>query len=204
MGAWGDIGVPLVIAGVGWIGSVVVFWKARQKEKAEREQAQADLALAREELAQTRRDSADARERWQEEADRIQLDRAAELCRGNEKEAAQGRAILEGMAAMGSTNPRVTELVDQMTQLELGRTVDEIATANAAGEDPVVVEVVVPSDVLGDSHPARVEIARGSAEDVAEEGGSGDEVPKDDQGDPPAGGGRPDGASDRPPAGPPE
>lgn len=176
VGALADVGVPLLTAGVGWAGSTVVFWKGRQKEKAERKQAQADLALAHEELAQSQRDSAAARERWQEEADRTQLDRAAELCRGNEKEAAQGRAILEGMAAMGSANPRVTELVDQMTKLELGRTVDEIATAKAAGEDPVVVEEVVSSDALSISDEVRVELMPGSTDDVGKEGGDGNEA----------------------------
>lgn len=175
--AWGDVGVPVLTAVVGWVGNTIVFWRGRQKEKADRKQAQADLKLAQEELAQAKREAADAKERWQEEGDRTQLDRAATLCRGNEKEATQGRAILEGMAAMGSTNPRVTELLDQMTQLELGRTVKEIATAKAAGEDPEVVQEAVPSDALSISDEVHVEITRGTAEHVGEEGGHGNEAP---------------------------
>jgi hypothetical protein len=64
-----------------------------------------------------------------------------------------------------------------LTQLELGRTVEEIATAKAAGDDPEVVEEVVSSDALGMSDEIRVGVTRGPVDDGGEEGGDGDEAP---------------------------
>jgi hypothetical protein len=191
---WTDIVWPAVGLVAGWVGNSIRYRGERKSQRAKLNHERRALKLERDKLGLASQDSADEKERWQEEADRVQLDKAAALCRGNEREAQQGRAILEGMAAMGSANPRVTELLDQMTKLELGRTVAEIAEAKAAGEDPEVVEVV-SSDTLGITDSVQVEVARGSVDDEGEAGGDGDEAAQEDQGDPPTGGGRPDSAS---------
>ena len=87
---------------------------------------------------------------------------------GNEKEAAQGQAILLGMVAMGNPNPRVRELLDRMTQLELGATVAQIEAAEEAGEEPEIVEEVLVSDVIGVTDEVTYELVR--REEAAEDG----------------------------------
>ncbi len=176
MELWAQIIIPALTAIGGWIGGA---WRLR----SERKQKKTELDQKDTELAQARRDAADAREQWQEEADRKQLDRAAALCRGDEKEAAQGQAILLGMVAMGNPNPRVRELLDRMTQLELGATVAQIEAAEEAGEEPEIVEEVVVSDVIGATDEVTYELVRRE-----EAGEDGDEA--QDQGDAPAGGRR--------------
>ena len=161
MDLWAQIIIPALAAIGGWIGGA---WRLR----SERKQKKTELDQKDTELAQARRDAVDAKEQWQEEADRKQLDRAAELCRGNEKEAAQGRAILLGMVAMGNPNPRVRELLDRMTQLELGATVAQIEAAEEAGEEPEIVEEVLVSDVIGVTDEVTYELVR--REEAAEDG----------------------------------
>jgi hypothetical protein len=158
---WAQIIIPALTAIGGWIGGA---WRLR----SERKQKKTELDQKDTELAQARRDAVDAKEQWQEEADRKQLDRAAELCRGNEKEAAQGQAILLGMVAMGNPNPRVRELLDRMTQLELGATVAQIEAAEEAGEEPEIVEEVLVSDVIGVTDEVTYEMVR--REEAAEDG----------------------------------
>jgi hypothetical protein len=158
---WAQIIIPALTAIGGWIGGA---WRLR----SERKQKKTELDQKDTELAQARRDAVDAKEQWQEEADRKQLDRAAELCRGNEKEAAQGQAILLGMVAMGNPNPRVRELLDRMTQLELGATVAQIEAAEEAGEEPEIVEEVLVSDVIGVTDEVTCEMVR--REEAAEDG----------------------------------
>lgn len=187
-----DLGVPVGTAVIGWFGNTIKYRHTRKVELAA-------VKHKEDELGQAQLDSSDAKERWQEESDREQLDLAAALCRGNGKERAHGRGYLLGLAAIGNDNPRIVELLDQMTQLEFGQTVADIRTAKAAGEDlPEVIEevVVLDSPAITDGVEARLEVGEAEAEtdDQRKEASDGDDQAPGDQGDPESGGG-----SSRPP-----
>jgi len=131
---WAQIVIPLVALAGGWFGN---SWRYR-RERLDR------LAELRQAVSET--------ERRRERDDRDWLEKAAELCRSDDPQARQqGRGFLVGLAAMGETSPRVAELLDQVTQLEIGHTVAEIREAKEHGISTVdIVEEVVVSDDSSD------------------------------------------------------
>jgi hypothetical protein len=140
---WAQIVIPLITLAGGWFGN---SWRYRR----ERLDKLTDLRQKAEELHEDRcRWEMDLESR-REERDRELIEKAAALCRSEDAQERQhGQAFLVGLAAMGSENPRVAEVLDQLTQLELGQTVEDIRQAKAEGASTIeIVEEVVVSDVI--------------------------------------------------------
>ena len=135
MDLWAQIVIPLVALAGGWFGN---GWRYR-RERLDK-------------LAQLRQMETET-ERRRERDDRDWIEKAADLCRSDDPQDRQhGRGFLVGLAAMGESSPRVVELLDQVTQLELGHTVAEIRRAKEHGISTVdIVEEVVVSDGLIDA-----------------------------------------------------
>jgi hypothetical protein len=157
---WAQIVIPLVTLLGGWFGN---SWKYRH----DRQLQLVELRQQSEELDETRREARAEIEQYREQDDRAWIDKAAELCRSESpQDREHGRGFLLGLAAMGNTNPRVVELLDQVTQLELGQTVEEIREAKR--EEGVTVEVVeevlVSADELDGSEDGGEEVNGGPVE----------------------------------------
>jgi len=166
---WAQIVIPLVALAGGWFGN---SWRYR-RERLDR------LAA----LRQAETENQGRRER----DDRDWIEKAAQLCRSDDPQDRQhGLGFLIGLAAMGETSPRVVELLDQVTQLELGHTVAEIREAKEHGISTVdIVEEVVVSDGSSDVEGDEREGGRPVGGHVQAQEARPDE---DDQGDAAAGG----------------
>jgi hypothetical protein len=140
---WAEIVIPLVALAGGWFGNSWRYRRERLDRLAQLQQKSEELELARQRAEREK-------EGRRESSDRDWIEKAAELCRsGDPQDRQHGRGYLIGLAAMGNDNPRVAELLDQVTQLELGRTVAEIRKAKEHGDSTVdVVEEVVVSDAF--------------------------------------------------------
>jgi GrpB-like predicted nucleotidyltransferase (UPF0157 family) len=90
----------------------------------------------------SRRDRAQARE----QSDRDWLEKAATLCRSADaKEREHGLGFLRALIKLPEIDPRVQDLLDEMTQQELGQTLVAAREALAeTGELPDIVEVPQP------------------------------------------------------------
>jgi hypothetical protein len=187
---WAEILIPLLALAGGWFGN---SWRYRHDRQVELSQ----LRQQHDELAEARRQADAALERDREHEDRDWIDRAAELCRSDDPQARQhGRGFLVGLAAMGNTNPRVVDLLDQVTQLELGHTVTEIRRAQHQDLPVEVIEEVEVLDDVRDAGPRSGSSGGGTAHDGEDEAA---EARQEGQGDQDAGrrrpgpvGGRPD------------
>jgi hypothetical protein len=162
---WAQIVIPLVALAGGWFGN---SWRYRR----ERLDKLAELRQTRTEI-----------ERRRERDDRDWIEKAASLCRSDDPQDRQhGRGFLVGLAAMGESSPRVVELLDQVTQLELGHTVAEIREAKEHGISTVdIVEEVVVSEGLSDAEGDEREGGQPVNGDVQAQEARPDQ---DDQGDP--------------------
>jgi hypothetical protein len=137
---WADVLIPLIALAGGWFGN---SWKYRR----DRRDRLRELRQKSDELTAARRRDAAAIERDREHEDRDWIEKAAVLCRSSDpRERQLGRGYLVALAAMGNKNPRVVELLDQVTLLELGQTVEEIREARMNEQAVEVIEEVVVSD----------------------------------------------------------
>jgi hypothetical protein len=165
---WAQIVIPLVALAGGWFGN---SWRYR-RERLDK-------------VAELRRADTET-DRRREQDDRDWIEKAATLCRSDDPQDRQhGLGFLVGLAAMGETSPRVVELLDQVTQLELGHTVAEIREAKEHGISTVdIVEEVVVSDGLSNVEGDEREGGQPGGGDVQAQEARPDQ---DDQGDAAAG-----------------
>jgi hypothetical protein len=174
---WAQIVIPLVALAGGWFGNTWRYRRNRLDRLAELRQKAVELEVYK------RREQAED-DRGRELSDRYWIEKAAELCRSSDpQDREHGRGFLVGLAAMGNTNPRVVELLDQVTQLELGHTVAEIREAKQHEDLTIdIVEEVLVSDDAGNVTDHR----SGSAHGREEDGGQveAQEEREEDQGDP--------------------
>lgn len=99
------------------------------------------------------------RDQAREQSDRDWLDKAAALCRSpDRKEREHGLGFLRALIKLPDIDPRVQDLLDEMTQQELGQT---LAAARAAyeetGELPDIVQVS-PAEMGTDIEDQRKEV----------------------------------------------
>lgn len=151
--------IPLITLVGGWFGNAWRFRRERLDKVAEFQQKSRELDEERRRLLTQEKGR-------REQSDRELIEKAAVLCRSPDPQDRQhGLGFLVGLAAMGITDPRVVELLDQVTQIELGQTVADIRHAKEQGASTIeIVEEVVVSDSLRD--------AGGDSEGGQRDGGS--------------------------------
>lgn len=83
------------------------------------------------------------RDQAREQSDRDWLDKAAALCRSKDpKEREHGLGFLRALIKLPEIDPRVQDLLDEMTQQELGQTLAAAREAyEETGELPDIVQV---------------------------------------------------------------